>query len=133
MFISRQCKPSVKKYGIGINHPDVGIWRGFGRKESAITNPVETVFFADAGKVNNLGQSDPDKWNPVDSSQGQIFFRTPNNNPFYSDQNYGQRTIPRHASKVNVLYMDGHGESVKNSYIGFQYSEYDPKALWDRR
>jgi len=124
--------PSVKSKGIGLGHPQIGVWLGFGINESKVKDPVNTVMFADSARISNVGNPDPDKWEAVDPTLGQIFFRTPTNEPFYSDSTtHGQRVYGRHLGKVNSLFVDGHGQIVKPSYLGFQYSEYDPKALWD--
>ena len=124
--------PSVPEFGIGINHADIGLWRNFGFRESDIADPVNTVFFADTAKVLNLGEPNPDKWQ-ADESIGYLAFRTPNNNPWYSDTvSGGQRAVPRHAGRVSALFMDGHASSVANSFLGFQYSNGHVKALWDK-
>ena len=124
--------PSVTTKGIGIGHPQIGVWLGFGIAESRVKDPVNTVMFADSAKINNVGQPDPDKWEARDPLVGQIFFRTPTNEPWYSDSStHGQRVIGRHLGKLNALFVDGHGESVKTSSLGFQHSEYHEKAKWD--
>lgn len=124
--------PSVKSKGIGLGHPQIGVWLGYGIQESRVKDPVNTVMFADSAKISNPGEPDPNKWQTADPTVGQVFFRTPTNMPWYSDApTHAQRVYARHVGKTNALFVDGHGEIVKASYLGFQYSEYDSKALWD--
>lgn len=123
--------PSVISKGIGIGHADIGVWRGYGINESKIKDPVKTVMFADSTKVSNLSEPDPNKWQAENPNTGQLFFRTPTNEPFYSDTSQAQRVIGRHLGKLNSLFVDGHGESLKPSSLGFQYPEYHADALWD--
>ena len=124
--------PSVNSRGIGLGHPQIGRWLNVGIKESSVKDPVNTVMFADSAKINNVGQPDPDKWEATEPLKGQLFFRTPTNEPWYSDNSsHGQRVINRHVGRLNSLFVDGHGKAVTASYLGFQYSEYDPNALWD--
>ena len=123
--------PSVPTAGIGIGHADIGVWLGYGIMESKVKDPVRTVMFADAAKIVNLSEPDPNKWQADGPNSAQLFFRTPTNEPFYSDISQAQRVIGRHSGKLNSLFVDGHGETVKPAYLGFQYSEYDAKALWD--
>ena len=124
--------PSVNSKGIGLGHPQIGVWRGLGINEAKVKDPVRTVMFADSAKISNVGQADPNKWEAKDPLIGQIFFRTPTNEPFYSDSSsHAQRVIGRHLGKLNSLFVDGHGESLKPSSLGFQYPEYHADALWD--
>ncbi|MCM8531679.1 MAG: prepilin-type N-terminal cleavage/methylation domain-containing protein [Lentisphaeraceae bacterium] len=124
--------PSVESKGIGLNHPQIGTWLDYGLKDGSIADPVQTVIFADSGQVENLSEPNPDKWYAKDPTIGQIFFRVPINEPFYSQANHGQRAIPRHVNTLNAIFVDGHGVSTKASKLGFQYPIYDSKALWDR-
>lgn len=124
--------PSVTSKGIGLGHPQIGVWLGYGINESRVKDPVKTVMFADSAKINNPSEPNPNLWQTNDPTLGQIFFRTPTNLPFYSDApTHAQRVYGRHLGKLNSLFVDGHGESVKPAYLGFQYSEYDAKAMWD--
>lgn len=124
--------PSVKSRGIGIGHPQIGVWLGYGIKESRVKDPVNTVMFADSAKISNPGEGDPNKWQTADQTLGQLLFRTPTNMPWYSDApTHAQRVYARHVGKTNSLFVDGHGESVKPAYLGFQYSEYHADAMWD--
>ncbi|MCM8535596.1 MAG: prepilin-type N-terminal cleavage/methylation domain-containing protein [Lentisphaeraceae bacterium] len=124
--------PSVESRGIGLNHPQIGIWLNYGLKDGSIADPVKTVIFADSGKVSNLSEPNPDKWYSDEPTTGSIFFRVPTNEPFYSQANHGQRALPRHLNTLNALFVDGHGESTRASKLGFQYAVYDSRALWDK-
>ena len=64
----------------------------------------------------------------MDPSKGAKFFRTPNN-PWYSS--HGQRIIGRHAGSLSAVFVDGHGQTMKASGLGMQYSEGHELAKWD--
>ena len=125
--------PSVERAGIALNYPNICSWRAQTPqlKPEQIADPVNTLFIADGGKVLNLGESNPDKWLPVDSTLGSLEFRTPHNITHYSNPSYGQRVLPRHLGQTNSVYIDGHGVSVKVSSLGFQYALGHDLALWD--
>lgn len=125
---SIQC-PSVLNYGIGYNHPSIGRWLNYGPSINNILNPANTVLFADSSRIINHGEPNPDKWVAVDSNKGENFFRTPVNNPWYSSQ--GQRIIGRHAGSLSAVFVDGHGQTMKASGLGMQYSEGHELAKWD--
>lgn len=123
-----QC-PSVKIDGIGYNHPSIGGWLGPGPNFNEVFDPTNTVIFADSSRIINHGEPNPDKWVAVDSNKGENFFRTPVNNPWYSSQ--GQRIIGRHAGSLSAVFVDGHGQTMKASGLGMQYSEGHELAKWD--
>lgn len=130
--------PSAKYWGLGMNHPQVGLWhisRGDGvRKLSDIANPTKTFCFADTGLIINYTETDPDKWKENPDWTFTIACRTPDNKGYYDgteDKNATTRMIGRHNGFANCVFVDGHAVSLKVSKIGFQYDLRDPRALWD--
>jgi prepilin-type N-terminal cleavage/methylation domain-containing protein/prepilin-type processing-associated H-X9-DG protein len=119
-------------FGIGMNHPELGQFLTTlpSVKETEVVSPSATVVFGDAQVIRNPNEKDPDKWLPAKSAVN-ILFRTPSNEPYYTTDPI--RIYNRHGSRANTAHVDGHGESMRTSAIGFQYPEGDPRALWDKR
>ena len=40
--------------------------------------------------------------------------------------------IPRHNKRVNLGFVDGHAEAMRNSQFGYGLSKTDPRARWSR-
>jgi prepilin-type N-terminal cleavage/methylation domain-containing protein/prepilin-type processing-associated H-X9-DG protein len=143
------------RFGIGMNHIEFSYspWAGdrIGSLTlSSVKHPSESVVFADAGKVKNYSEKDPDRWTEIRGAQ-LLYFLTPSH-PDYAANN-PHRVVPRHGGRAMSTWADGHGEPVKVSRIGFQYypgqtadgavakgdaiigvgnGKYDPRWLWDR-
>ena len=124
--------PDVYRWGIGYNHPQIGRWLGYGKKIRSVIKPDDTAMYADAGRVINLTEPNGDNWLARDPTLGSLFFRTPDNEPWYSSPSFGSRVLPRHLGQANVLHVDGHGGIVRVHEIGFQYPEFHELAKWDR-
>jgi prepilin-type processing-associated H-X9-DG protein len=122
-----QC-PGCKEWGIGMNRPEVGRWLKKGPSLSDFGHLPETVVFADAGRIANPGEPDPDAWRET-PGRPALYFRTPNDLPLFNTD--PQRVIGRHEGKVIVLYADGHARGIHSSELGLQYPKGDPHALWD--
>lgn len=133
--------PSAKNpnsWGIGMNHPNLGKWRpnpakkNLPIKRSAIVNPVKTVVFADTGLVINPNEPDPDKWEEsTKTSFAELVFRTPDNQPYYSNPSLSTRIVNRHNGLAGCVFVDGHVQAMPVSKLGFQYPSRDPRAFWD--
>jgi prepilin-type N-terminal cleavage/methylation domain-containing protein/prepilin-type processing-associated H-X9-DG protein len=127
-------RASAERYlGIGISFPEFGVLYRANevpqvRRESQMRSPSETLALADAGTISNPLESDPDAWVEAAGAQS-IFFRTPND-PWYGPS--PTRVVPRHSGRVATAYWDGHAAVVRNSSLGWQYRERDPRAKWDR-
>jgi prepilin-type N-terminal cleavage/methylation domain-containing protein/prepilin-type processing-associated H-X9-DG protein len=128
--------PSRGQFGIGMSHPDVGLWLSGGLSIASIAFPAETAVFADCGYVLNPREPDPDKWQEDPASKDprgvtavMILFRTPSNGATYFD--IPQRVVNRHQGKAMVVFGDGHAKAASAGQLGFQYSKGDPRALWD--
>ena len=128
--------PSVPQhagFGIGMNHPELGLYlrRAWDVKLSDVEHPRETVLFADAHTIINPQERNPDLWRADRNQGGLLWFRTPNNEPYYTDA--PQRVINRHVSRANTVHVDGHSEPMRTGDIGFQYPFGHPLAKWDRK
>ncbi len=143
------------RFGIGMNHIEFSYspWAGdrIGTfKLAAVKNPSESVVFADAGKIKNAAEKDPDQWTEIKGAQ-LLYFLTPSHSDYAANNAY--RVIGRHGGRAMSTWADGHGESVKVSKLGFQFypgrtesgeiakgdpilgvgnGKYDPRWLWDR-
>lgn len=143
------------RFGIGMNHIEFSYspWAGakIGTlKISAVKNPSASVVFADASKVQNPTEAQPDKWKEVRGSQ-LLYFLTPSH-PDYALNN-PHRVINRHGSVAMMSWVDGHSSGTKVSQVGFQFypgrteagevalgdgiigtgnNKWDPRWQWDR-
>ena len=146
--------PSVKVgngIGIGMNHPDLGIWIPTGNnsfKESQVLNPENTIVLADAA---GMAQSStptatlsPDDWQPAVPFSGTLLWRSPGNEPWYSGYGssggtFAERVYNRHSGRTMAIFVNGRAEPMKASQFGFQNPTTgatilsgDPLALWDK-
>lgn len=117
-------------WGIGVNHPNLcGYWDTERKRVGQVRYPSRTVIAGDTGCIKN-NTAPPDDW--VEGSPSWVF-RTPANGAYYSDYagGAGERIVGRHNGRACAIFLDGHASSVKVSELGFQYSEKDPKCMWD--
>jgi prepilin-type processing-associated H-X9-DG protein len=117
---------------------------------SSIKNPVDTIAFADAGRVNNPRELNPDLW--VEQKGWQLlYFLTPDHPDYAANNPY--RTVNRHGNRCVGTWADGHASPDRASIYGFQYypgktvngevargdsidglgnNKYDPRWKWAR-
>ncbi len=143
------------RFGIGMNHIEFSYspWAGDrigSLRLTSVKKPSESVVFADAGRVSNPSEKDPDRWKEIRGAQ-LLYFLTPSH-PDYAVNN-PHRVVGRHSGRAISAWADGHGEAVLVSRIGFQFypgktdageaargdpiigvgnGKYDPRWLWDR-
>ena len=143
------------RFGIGMNHIGFSYspWAGeriYSLKLAGVRKPSESVVFADAGKIQNFGESQPDQWREIRGAQ-LLYFLTPDHPHFASINPY--RMFNRHGGRSMSTWADGHAEAAAVGKIGFQYfpgttedgkpalgdpivgvgnGKYDPRWLWDR-
>ena len=143
------------RFGIGMNHIEFSYspWaaeRIYSLKLSSVKKPSEAVVFADAGKVKNPREADPDQWAEIRGAQ-LLYFLTPSHLDFALNNPY--RVINRHRNRSICAWADGHSTPTKVSTLGFQFypgktesgevakgdpiigvgnGKYDPRWLWDR-
>jgi type II secretory pathway pseudopilin PulG len=121
--------PSVLKYGIGINYPNIGAHMSEGRSFLKIINPSQTVGFADNARIDNFKEKNPDLWLEEKNSNSHVFFRTPRSPAYWGAD--PRRAYGRHFYQVNNMFSDGRVESLDTSDIGFQFRSGHPQAKWD--
>ena len=129
---------AVYPLGVGMNFPEYG-WAipipGGGvyvfqiPRENSVTQPSQSIAYADAAGISNPTESDPDNWNER-SASGCAFFRSPSDTESYPGGD--SRSVPRHSGRVNIAFFDGHVATMKNSAIGYNLSRTDNAALWAR-
>jgi prepilin-type processing-associated H-X9-DG protein len=143
------------RFGIGLNHIEFSYspWAGplLGTlKISSVKNPSESLVFADAGKLKNPAELQPDKWTEIPGAQ-LLYFLTPNHPDYAANNPY--RVVNRHRGLAMMTWADGHSSGGKVSKIGFQYypgrtaegevargdaiigtgnNKWDPRWQWDR-
>lgn len=121
---------STTKYGIGMNHPELGLWLRSGPKIDSVRMPSKTVMFADQARIQNVNEPDPEKWIPTEPERNFVHFRVPSNGIWYYSM--PDRAYARHMNRINSLFVDGHAENTMISDLGFQYPKNHEKAFWDR-
>ncbi len=129
---------SVQPLGIGMNFPEYG-WTapapGGGvhpfsvARESGVTRPSSSLLYADAARVSNPSESNPDAWMEVIAT-GSTYFRVPSDVASYQEGD--ARSVGRHAARVNAAWFDGHVAAVKNSSLGYKLPRMNEEALWAR-
>ncbi|MBI3852084.1 MAG: type II secretion system protein [Verrucomicrobia bacterium] len=140
--------PSLKQgLGIGLNVMLSGaFWMsplGY-VKSTDIVHPSETVALADVILVGNPNAKSPDDWvaNPTAADVRREYnFWVPFTDFGWNSGYDSVRPINRHLRRCVTGWVDGHGESVKVSTIGFQYwaqgssslDSPDPRWKWDLR
>jgi len=99
-------------------------------KESSVRHPSDTIIFADAG-INALANPTPanaDQW--YDASLvvggGSCLLRC--GGPGL--QGMDATSIPRHSKRVNLGFVDGHAEAMRNSQFGWGLDKNHPNARW---
>lgn len=120
-------------FGIGMNYPEIGQTLSYPGavppvKELSIAKPSDTVFYADAGLINNPTQVNADKWLEV-AETANVYFRVPSDAGNFASE--PTRAVPRHSGKTAVGWGDGHSSLVKPGTIGFDKPRGHPLAKWD--
>jgi prepilin-type N-terminal cleavage/methylation domain-containing protein/prepilin-type processing-associated H-X9-DG protein len=133
--------------GIGLSHPEFSIAARTGTqailvKESQVSRPSRAIVFADAGAVTAATKDlPPDAWQPDISADavtlqsaggGVSYFRVPTPGHISSYNTGDSRSLPRHNSRCNFGFFDGHAELLKNSKAGYNLPRTDDNALWPR-
>lgn len=127
--------------GIGLSHREFSNLQQFGVtqrkdiKESEVTSPSEGVTFADASTIANPAEPNPDNWLEDKGftewlGTGNTYFRSPEIGAAYDSGD--SRCVPRHSKRVNVLFFDGHAQTMRNSALGWNLLRTDPGAKWAR-
>lgn len=143
------------RFGIGYNHIQLSYspWAGDRLNSitlSSIKKPVNTVAFADAGKLQNPRELNADLWKELKGWQ-LVYFLTPDHPDYAFNNPY--RTVNRHASRCTSTWADGHSSADRVSSYGFQFypgktingevakgdaiigmgnDKYDPRWKWAR-
>jgi prepilin-type N-terminal cleavage/methylation domain-containing protein/prepilin-type processing-associated H-X9-DG protein len=125
--------------GIGMNYPEYG-WisprQGFPNpvyttsKENQVSRPSQSIVFADAGKISNPTETNPDNWREV-AGTGCAYFRVPSDSYYYS-LNGDSRSVPRHGRQVNAAFFDGHVLKLRDSTIRYDLPRTDGNVQWAR-
>ncbi len=131
-------RSSSNSLGIGMNHYELAATIGTTTdkkrlyKEHAVQYPARAAMYADAGGVTAASKDlKPDQWveETTGGGTGASYFRTP------TDASYAEgdaRSVPRHNSRLNVGFVDGHAEAIKNSAMGYGLPRKFPEAIWAR-
>ncbi|MBI3852083.1 MAG: type II secretion system protein [Verrucomicrobia bacterium] len=140
------CPILKQRLGIGLSLL-LSAWANLSEpvKSTSVRNPAETLVLADVSLVSNPNAKTPDQWvaNPMsgDNVRPEWNFRTPDEGEAWSGAADSVRPINRHLGRCVTGWVDGHGEAVKVSTIGFQYwiqgtsslDNPDSRWKWDLR
>jgi prepilin-type N-terminal cleavage/methylation domain-containing protein/prepilin-type processing-associated H-X9-DG protein len=124
--------PRTNSFGIGMNHIEIGRHLELlpPIREQEVTKPSATVAFGDSYLISNPTAA-PDQWVADKTvNQGSMYFRTPSNSGYWDSSPW--RIYNRHQGRANVAHVDGHGEAVRTSSLGFQFNAGHELALWDK-
>ena len=122
--------------GIGMNYPEYGTiapQAGFTSpvyhpcSENQVGNPSQSVVFADAAEISNPAEPNADRWHEVVGT-GCAYFRVPSDPDGYPTGD--SRSVPRHGSRVNTAFFDGHTQNLRNSAMRYDLPRTDPSVLW---
>jgi prepilin-type N-terminal cleavage/methylation domain-containing protein/prepilin-type processing-associated H-X9-DG protein len=129
---------TINSLGIGMNYPEYG-WispaAGFPfpiyatSKENQVSQPGQSIVFADAGKISNPDETNPDNWHEVPAT-GCTYFRVPSDTTDYPVGD--SRSVPRHSGQVNAAFFDGHVQRERNSAIRYDLPRTDGNIQWAR-
>lgn len=107
------------------------------RSESMVQRPSAAIIFADAGAVTlATANKTPDFWEPDTKFDAEMadywgggcsYFRVPSDGSFSVGDS---RSLPRHSKRANFGFFDGHGESRRNSSVGYNLKRTNEGALW---
>jgi len=130
---------TVNTLGIGMNYPEYG-WisprSGFPHpvyatsKENQVSQPSQSIAFADAAAIANADETNADNWQEVPAT-GCAYFRVPSDS-YYASLNGDSRSVPRHARQVNAAFFDGHVQRERNSAIRYDLPRTDGNVQWAR-
>jgi len=98
------------------------------QKLSAVRKPTETIFIADIGVVENVGSA-PEQWKQKPSSGSYGYANFPNHWSWAAGNNWN--VFPRHNARANVVFYDGHSESVNVSASLVPFPPGHEKCLYD--
>jgi prepilin-type N-terminal cleavage/methylation domain-containing protein len=112
------CPSAGPQWGISENHPDIGGWREKPAKLVEIRHPSDSVVFADAGKIANPTEKNPDRW-VEEKGKTQLYYRTASNEGYYDTD--PQRPVNRHGRRCNCGNADGSAAGAAVSTLGLQY------------
>jgi prepilin-type N-terminal cleavage/methylation domain-containing protein/prepilin-type processing-associated H-X9-DG protein len=130
---------AINTLGLGMNYPEYG-WiapkTGFpfpiytASKENQVSQPGQSIVYADAGAISNAGETNADNWQEVPAT-GCAYFRVPSDSFYYSLAG-DSRSVPRHSGQVNVVFFDGHVQRERNSVIRYDLPRADGAIQWAR-
>jgi len=124
--------------GIAMNYPEYGTIVPAGAwvapvyppcSENGVTAPSQSIVFADADAISNPTQPDADLWQEI-PGHACVYFRVPSDPAGYPVGD--SRSVPRHGSKVNVTFFDGHSDRIKNSAIRYDLARTDNANMWSK-
>jgi len=103
----------------------------YGTHERLIKNPAQTIHIGDSAFITPDTQNgSAAQWEEAIRPLGAWTMRTPDD-PLWSLT--PARAMPRHLGRANMLFVDGHAESLTIPQLGFDKPVGHPKNIWDRR
>jgi prepilin-type N-terminal cleavage/methylation domain-containing protein/prepilin-type processing-associated H-X9-DG protein len=123
--------PTPHVFGIAMNHPELSPYAVdpsyMPIRESMVSRPSTAVLFADAGWVTFATKTlTADKWvsdRDMAISKlkqfgfGLLYFRVPSNVGYWNSD--PARSVPRHGTRCQFGFFDGHAEALRNSAVGY--------------
>jgi len=139
-----QSTSTNNQLGIGLSHLEFANIRWSGDNntriwinESMIADPSQGAMGGDAAEILNPNEKNPDLW--IENKGGSFwtgtgsgFFRPPSNWQPPNIPASDGLTVPRHNGQVNILFFDGHAQTMRNSALGYFLPRTNVGALWAR-
>ena len=124
-----RCPSTPGPYGVAHNHANLGY--GGAYHETQVEYPAATIILCDTGRISDATKAlAPTGWKEV-VDYNSLYFRTPNNLPYYDTDTNPARPFQRHLEMCNCAFVDGHAKAMPiTTIIGPAYGS--TACIWDR-
>lgn len=122
---------ALSAFGVGMSYSELGssYWDTKIHRVQEVSQPTDTVIYADCAFINNITETNADLWLPVPvASSTSHYFRS----PFSTGDPSTPRLVNRHNQRANMGMVGGNVETMRSSKVGWEFPRGDGRALWDK-